>query len=376
MKILCLIDTLTFGGAQTQLVSLACDFKKSGHSVSIAIYHDGMHYKKQLLDAGVDVVCFRKKARFSILPILRLRRFLKKNSFDIALAFLYTPAFYLELACIGLPKTKIVVSERSVIPDGKKTWALRLYALLHLLADAVTTNNNTHYNWLKMSFPWLSKKLLLIKNGVNLSNFCPSLKKENKNLELSLLAVARIQPEKNAKNLAKAVAICRLKMNIRVNIKWAGQIVDPVCYSECCTIIEKAGIKDAWTWLGVRNDVNQLMRENDALVMPSFYEGHPNAICEAMASGLPVLASDVCDNSQFVRSGLTGFLFRPESPDDIARAIAEFYVLDNDKRQFMAKNCRDYAIENLSNERCSKEYQNLFMNLYERTNQKSCIGNN
>jgi len=51
------------------------------------------------------------------------------------------------------------------------------------------------------------------------------------------------------------------------------------------------------------------MVEHDAFVHPSFYEGMPNVVCEALAAGLPVLVSDVCDHPLLVEKGVQGFLF-------------------------------------------------------------------
>ncbi|GAB1355338.1 glycosyltransferase [Erysipelotrichia bacterium] len=365
MKILCLIDSLTFGGAQTQMANIACDLKDYGHQVTLVTYYKGGDYDSRFNKRDLRVICLEKRSRFSILPILKLRSLIKAYDFDIALAFLYTPSLYLELACIGLKKPKLVVSERSVISNGRKTLLLSFFAAMHCFADAVTTNNNTHYRWLLTNFPWLKAKLHLIRNSVSLEYFSPLVNEEkHKPLdELCFLSVARVQPEKNAITLVKALETCIKKFNMRATIMWAGEVVDKDYYSKCCNLLKDLGIEKYWHWLGVRDDVSHLMKHSDALIAPSLFEGHPNAICEALASGLPILASNVCDIPQLVRPGLTGFLFAPESSADIASKIVEFANLTNDQRRSLANNCRDYALENLSSEKCSLAYQNLFRKL-------------
>lgn len=362
MKILCLIDSLTFGGAQTQIVNIACDLQKYGNSVTIVSYYKGADYEDRLKKCGIHVICINKSSRFSILPVLKIKKIINTYNFDIALSFLYTPSLYLEFACLGQKMVKLVVSERSVVPDGKKTFLLCFFAWMHRFADAVTTNNKTHYDWLEKSFPWLRGKLFLIRNSVSLEFFTPmpSLESPKKSFRLSLLSVARVQPEKNAMNLIKAIYICIKRLNLPVTVEWAGEIVDKNYYAECCNLIKDLDIEISWVWLGVRSDINHLMLQHDALVAPSLFEGYPNAICEALASGLPVLGSNVCDIPQLVKHGVSGFLFNPISPESIASAIAEFFNQNSDQRKLMSENCRNFATANLSHERCSLEYLDLF----------------
>ena len=61
--------------------------------------------------------------------------------------------------------------------------------------------------------------------------------------------------------------------------------------------------------------------EADYFCLPSFYEGTPNVICEAISCGIPVLCSDICDNSLYVVDGQNGILFDPYSSKNIANAI-------------------------------------------------------
>jgi glycosyltransferase involved in cell wall biosynthesis len=86
-------------------------------------------------------------------------------------------------------------------------------------------------------------------------------------------------------------------------------------------------------WLpGARDDVPDLMRAMDLFVVPSLGEGICNTILEAMATGLPVIATDVGGNPDLVQPHETGKLVPPAEPAVLARALAD-YVMDPAERR-------------------------------------------
>jgi glycosyltransferase involved in cell wall biosynthesis len=94
------------------------------------------------------------------------------------------------------------------------------------------------------------------------------------------------------------------------------------------------------------------MTEHDALILPSLYEGLPNVVCEALACGLPVLASKISDNPRLVQDAVTGYLFDPNSPDEIAKTIFGFAQLGFEDRLEMSMAARRFAELNLSIHKC------------------------
>jgi len=101
-------------------------------------------------------------------------------------------------------------------------------------------------------------------------------------------------------------------------------------------LLFEAGLADK-TWLpGERNDIADLLRSLDIFVLPSKAEGISNTILEAMASGLPVIATEVGGNAELVVHAKTGLLVPPEQVDDMAQALTDL-ALDSDKRQKFAQ---------------------------------------
>lgn len=94
--------------------------------------------------------------------------------------------------------------------------------------------------------------------------------------------------------------------------------------ADCQAMLNRAGAAHR-AWLpGERGDVAQLMRAMDLFVLPSVAEGSSNAILEAMATGLPVVATAVGASTELVHPGFTGILVPPMAPDLLAAAIADY----------------------------------------------------
>jgi glycosyltransferase involved in cell wall biosynthesis len=124
--------------------------------------------------------------------------------------------------------------------------------------------------------------------------------------------------------------------------------------------LKENGLSENWEWLGERTDIPQMLASHDALIHPSYFEGLPNVVCEALACGRPVLASRVCDHSILVQENSTGYLFNPGSPEEIAQSIFKFSQLGVSAREVMGQTARAFAVQNLSLNRYVDEYENLF----------------
>ena len=90
-------------------------------------------------------------------------------------------------------------------------------------------------------------------------------------------------------------------------------------------MLERAGVRDRVWFAGERADVPDIMRGLDCFVLPSLAEGVSNTILEAMASGLPVVATRVGGNSELIESGMTGTLVPPANSEALARAMLGYY---------------------------------------------------
>jgi len=126
-------------------------------------------------------------------------------------------------------------------------------------------------------------------------------------------------------------------------------------------VLEQAGVRDLVWFAGERADVPEVMRGLDCFVLPSLAEGVSNTILEAMASGLPVVATRVGGNAELIESGMTGMLAPPASSDALAQAIVGYFV-DRSTARRHAKAGRRVVEARFSLARMVLDY----VSLYER----------
>ena len=365
MKILLVIDHFGSGGAHRQIVELACGLSRRGHAVEMFVYFPQYRFFRERLDAQrIPVHAEPKSEVGSLRVIARLAGLMRNGGFDVTVSFLSTANVYAELAGLAAPRIRLVVSERSSFCDDKSAFGAVLRRLLHLLADRVVANSETQARWL-LSRPWLRSRVSCIPNGVNLEEFQPAEPARESAGVLRLLGVGRVGPEKNLQNLIVALARFEKKFGHLPEVTWVGlrdvsRSGQRYCEQLDALLARLPTVQRRWQWLGLQSDIPGLLREHDALVHPSLYEGSPNAVCEALAAGKPVLASAVCDHPLLVADGKRGFLFDPRDPDSIVTAIAKFAELGADGRRALGRQARAYAEAELSIDKMVGRYEALF----------------
>lgn len=366
MRIVLVIDSLNSGGAQRQMSKLALLLRREGHDVRLLMYRPHDFFKSALDEAGIPVVFVRNKNYVS--RILAMRREIRKSRPDVAIAYLTVPSFILELA--GLPRGKfsIIVSERNSCV-GPVTWRDWTFLNFHRLADAVVTNSDERKQYVEQVIPALGNRLHTIVNCVDLQRFRPlqnkALSPEN---QTRLVVLARVQSQKNAIGLVDAMRIVQDRFPEKnIVVDWYGNNFfrdgKPTAlssyYLDVKDRIHELRIESVLRLKPPASDVISIYQAADAVLLPSFYEGCPNVICEALACGKPVLASNVCDNERLVKHGSNGFLFDPNDAESIADALVRFATLSEAEKKAMGEKSRSLAEAVLSEERFVGQYLGL-----------------
>ncbi len=363
MNLLCVIDNLGTGGAQRQILNLAIGLHRRGHEVSLYCYTPGALLAHYLEKEGLRVRVELKKSRFSLDVIGNLRRHIDEGRPDAVISFLNTPNFYNVLAS-RRSKTRpaILVSERFCDMPGDPSRLELAVRQVYRWSDRIVVNSHHQRENFQRKYPWMTGRLRTIYNGYDLEEFRPRPLAPGPG-ELRILAVASVSRYKNGLCLVQALDILKREHGLRPRVSWAGQRMragDRGAYlKDMEDLIRSAGLSDQWDWLDQRTDVADLFARHDVLVHPSYGEGLPNVVCEAMACGRPVILSNVLDHPRLITDGVNGFLFEARDPNDLARKIKAFQDLPPAERQRQGASGRDFAEKNLTLARYVGEYEEL-----------------
>ena len=343
VRVTLVIDDLGPGGAQRQLAMLAAGLRRRGREVAVLTYRRGDFFAGALAEAGVPVVRVPSRNRPHL--VFAMRAAIRRNAPDAVLAFLPGPSALAELA--GLPRRRFAVAASELILDTSG-WSPRrsLRYALHRLADAVVSNSHAQRERMLELAPALTGRASVIVNGIDTERFTPGDPPDGSAPgRLRLLVPARIRPQKNPFGLLEAVDLLRRERSeLDITVDWYGEATTGESVRNARRAawrraleeeIARRSLEDRFRLREPVEDVAPLYRAADALCLPSFAEGVSNAICEAMACGLPVLASRVSDTPRLVDDGRSGFLFDPRSPADMADAIARLAAMPPAERRAM-----------------------------------------
>ncbi len=356
-KILCFIDSLGPGGAQRQLVGLAAFLKEQGYDVTVTCYHDNLFYYDLLQSNDIPYV-YLKKAQNTTFRIWHVARYIRKTRPDVVIAYLETPSICACIAKLFNRHFKLIVSERNTTQHTGRNERIRFN--LFRLADYVVPNAYSQEAYMRKAFPKLSSKIVTIPNFVDLENFVPPKERIRRKVP-EVMVAASIWASKNTLGFIDAVAMLKAK-GYRFHISWYGLNTKHIDYiNQCKQKIERLGIAECIELKEKTSNIKQCYQDADYFCLPSFYEGTPNVICEAMACGLPVVCSDVCDNSKYVIEDENGFLFNPKDREGIVTAFEKLFSLNDDKYERFCVHSRVIAEQKLSKEAFVGSYKEIII---------------
>jgi glycosyltransferase involved in cell wall biosynthesis len=375
-RILYVIGQLGVGGGERQLFQLIEGLDQSRFAPELVSFEEGGHLEKEF--ARLCPVHVMHKTRATELKVfIALTRLLRKMRPRILHTYLFPSNWRGALAgsIAGGPITVQFVGNLGVwMGPARRTmerWATRA-------ADAVIFEAPRIGEFLTQRIGVRKDRLSMIPNGVNLEVYHPAeagwpgraaIREELFKGEGLLIvgAVMSLLPKKNPFLLVDSAARV-LKEIPRARFFIAG---DGPLRSEVEERIREHGIGDKFRLLGIRRDIPELFRAIDMLALCSDREGCPNVVLEAMASGLPVVATYAGGTDQLVKDGENGRLVAIRDTDRFTEALTD--LLDRPAAAaLMGRKGLERVRENFSLQRMVDRTQELYEELLRhRSNGRS-----
>lgn len=348
-----LARSLNTGGAERQLVQTAIGLQNRGWLVSVVLFYGGGELERELTVASVPIVHLGKRGRWDVFGFLmRARLTLRTLAPDVIYCFLGTANI---VGALTRPSGKwLVWSVRSSNMDLRVYgWTSRagyvFERTLARLADVIISNSVAGAA-LATSSGFPSAKMYVVPNGVDTARFKPdsvtrSIVRAEWGVSASDLVVgtlARLDPMKDHHTFIEAAALIAQKMS---GVKFVCVGEGPIEYREqLVALAQRRGLGRKIIWLGKVDQPERVLNGFDIYCSSSaFGEGFSNSISEAMACGLPVVATDVGDSAAIL--GVYGVTVRPRDPAALSAAIVSTLERLHDPSAVRSRIQEEYSID-------------------------------
>ena len=298
-KLIFFIGTLQSGGAERVVSEISAMYADHFEEVVILTYYDAPVFYS--IDTRVRIECIERITGTDnkLKNALWLRRFVKREKPDVFLSFLM-PFNMMAIASLLFSQTKIVVCERQD-PSDVKTPLLRIIRnFLYHFCTRIEVQTLKAKNYFSRS---LQKKITIIPNP----NHIKLEEREyalNSTKERKVAIVGRLIPLKNHKMLINAFSrVINIHADYHLDIYGDGEM-----YKALDNQIRQLGVTESVKLHGRTDNVPEALASARIFVLCSNVEGMPNALMEAMALGIPCIATDVSGVRDIIDDGENGFI--------------------------------------------------------------------
>ena len=336
MRLLLIISNLQLGGAERLLAHMANYWSSRGHDVTLLtlaeigtdLYKVNPGVRRIGLGLRAPSASSVEAVKRNIQRVLAIRRVVRAAKPNVVISFLDIVNVLTLMATIGI-RIPVIVSERTEPRQhviGRVWQGLR--NLFYGQAKAIVVQTESVGQWARD----IARRcpVAVIPNFVDIPSDPVIPKSDARAQGFQIVGMGRLRHEKGFDLLIEAFARCA-----RRNKDWTLSILGdgdegPKLESQATSL----GIRERVHFLGLVVDPFPLLRTADLFVLPSRYEGFPNALLEAMAVGVPVIATDCPSGPRdIVRSGYDGLLVSPENVDALEIAMERLMKNPEERRR-------------------------------------------
>lgn len=369
-RVLHVIDSFDLGGAQTFLLDLVRHLDSTRFTAEVAAMHGHGVFESEFKKAGI-VTHSLSPGKFPPFYVPNFLRLLLHHNYDVLHFHLFGANLCAKPLAIALGHRAIFVHDQcNDASRDQNHFLLAADALANRGADRVIAVSESVRAYLIAKEGLDDTKVVMIPNGLDTEHFGKATEEDRafarKELDLPEDAfvvggVGRLVPQKNFKAFLEVAAVV-LSANPKVLFMIAGS--GPL-ENELKQLAAALGISERVCFLGHVSERSRLYHALDMLLMPSDFEGTPMALLEAMASGLPVVASAVDGIAEVCTDGQDALLLRPRDVAGYAAALNRL-IESLSLREMLGLNARRRIVAKYEIRHIVKTIENLYEEVLAR----------
>jgi glycosyltransferase involved in cell wall biosynthesis len=353
------------GGGERIVLRLAALLPRYGYRASILTF--SAHPESAGLQSPPCPIYLLPLQRTYDLSALRaafeLRQFLRQQRVQIVQTFFESSDLWAGFVTKTMSDTKLIWSRRDmgILRGSKHHVAYRLMSRIPDRVFAVSEEVRQHCVAVDRIKPSLVET---IYNGIDVADWDTASKPAKLPGASVVATVGNIRRVKGHDVFIKAAASLAAQFP-QVSFNIAGDVLEPDYFEELQTLIRNLDLSGRFHFVGGVANLREYLSTADIFVLPSRSEGFSNAIVEAMAASLPVVATDVGGNAEAVTDGVSGFIVPSEDPAALAAAIARL-LSDPSKAQEMGAAGKKLASEKFTTDAMMQQITLAYANLLTR----------
>lgn len=353
MRVLHIINSLMPGGGAEQLLGdLLPALKKRGIEPRVVTLYkyDDSQIEQKLLDERIYVDRINSLVRYNPFILFYLQNAARKGNFNIIHSHLF-PSQYYGSMLVPNSKTALITTEHNILNKRRKNKLFRpLEYKVYSKYDKILCISNAVAYSLNVWIPGIGERIEVIYNGRDLTNFNSAVSLKRPEIGVSnavplVIAVSSLSQQKDYNTLIKAI-----KKLPGVHLLVVGQ--GPLKNSLMKLAVD-LGVGERIHFLGHRNDVAQLIKTADVFTQSSHWEGFGLTVVEAMACGVPVIATNVPGVNEVIVDGVSGILVPPKDENALAASISAVLSnehLSNKLRMNGLERAKKFSIDTMADE--------------------------
>jgi glycosyltransferase involved in cell wall biosynthesis len=357
------------GGSEKIVLELARHLDRSRFNI-YSVSFSGGALEKSFSETCNGVFRIEKKNGFDPGALLKISRLIRENRIDVVNAHHYMPFFYSYPGAKMFHRRRLIYTEHSV-PEVEgicSSMHRHLGNLMFHQTDAIVGVSEEIAERFKSAFPGHGGKTVTIPNGIDVKRFAACARRGRMRSEWGFLpedfvigCVANFRGVKNHLCLLRAFRLLSAAYShLRLVLVGRGYPNDAEnTEDQVKRYVRENHLDDRVLFTGYREDIPEILDSLNIFCLPSFSEGLPVSILEAMAARVPVVGSNVQGIREVLFPERTGLLFPPDDPDALARTM-ERLMKQSELRRDLSEHAFRYVCETHGLARWVATYEHLF----------------
>jgi glycosyltransferase involved in cell wall biosynthesis/serine acetyltransferase len=374
LRVFHMANSLETGGSEHQMVEIACRQKARGQEITVGCLSRKGPLLDVLAQAGIGVSEFNPEGRLvglaGIRQIIRLTVFLRRHRVDVFQSHdLYSTL--LGVPAAWLARVPVIISSRRDLASWWWYTRRNRRILRHIqnFSSRIIANSQAVEDFLVREDGFDRRQICVVRNGVDFKRFAnasgdreklfPNLGREDR--LIAVVANMNVKSKGHSDLIAAGQEICQEFPGAKFLC-----IGDGIERRELERTVEELRLRNHFLFLGRRDDVPNILACCDLFVLPSWAEGLPNSVLEAMAAGVPVVATRVGGIPEIIADGVGGLLVPAQDSRALAAAIAQL-LRDPQRAQRFAEVAQERARTEFSYERLLAALDRLYRESFPET---------